>query len=273
MPELVTFRKLEPNLPIEFIDVADENVRHTQLDFGIEELKTSIERLGLIHPVIVIPIGHRFRLVVGQRRYRAFLALGRPTIPALIIRSIDKDSQRLVSFSENIHRRNLPYDDTIAVCDYLFQAHKGPKTAKIETIARELNISVSTVRKYLAYRLVPEPVQKLVRERELSAEIAYRITEVFWPNAAIITEIAKRATLLTKSEKNRLIEIGKRNPNAPIDSIIEAAQKALPYVEISIYIEPETMTLLEKEANKRKTDVQTMIKGVVDDWVREEGIK
>lgn len=273
MPDTVTFTRLEPELAIDLIDESDRNVRKTQLDYGIEELKTSIEHLGLIHPVVVMPkSGGRFELVVGQRRLRAFKALGRTTIPAQVIGHLDSDTQRLVSFSENIHRRDLPYDDTIAICDYLFTKYPGQKTKKIETIAADLNISTSSVRTYLAYRLVPTAVQTLVKSGELPAGVAYRITEAFWPNTKTIEEIAKRATLLTGAERTRIIELGRKNPLADPDQIIADAQKAFPFIEVSFYIEPDTMKLLEKEANRRKTDVKSLVKTVVEKWVKDAGI-
>jgi ParB family chromosome partitioning protein len=272
MPELVTLKTFIPALPLDQIDVSDNNVRKTQLDFGIEELKASIEHLGLIQPVVVVAKGARYQLIVGQRRYRAFQALNRNAIPALVIGKIPTDSQILVSFSENIHRRDLPYDDTIKVCDYLFSSYSGKKTEKLAKIARDLNISISTVRNYLAYKLVPENVQKLVRDGNLPAGVAYRITEAFWPNIGSIEEVAKRATRLTTQERKRIIEIARKNPEAPVDQIIEDARKAFPFVEVSVFIEPQTMEMLRKEATRRDTDVKELIKTVVEEWVQRTGL-
>jgi len=82
---------------------------------------TSIENFGLIHPVIVVPKGNRYRLLVGQRRFSAFQSLNRITIHAIIIKPLTLKTERIVSFGENIHRRKLPYNDTIAVCEELFK--------------------------------------------------------------------------------------------------------------------------------------------------------
>ena len=272
MEQVVTFKKLIPDLALDKIDIAEENVRKKQVETGLEELKASIERLGLIHPVIVIPTEDgRYRLIVGQRRLKAFVALGRPTIPALVIEPVSSDRQRLVSFSENIHRRKLPYDDTIRVCDYLFSHYPGNKRAKVAKIAQDLNISPATVLKYLSYKLVPDAVQKLVTDGKLPAQVAYRITVAFWPNTQKIEEMARLTTRLTKAERDRAIDIGRRRPDAPLAGIVDEAKKVVPMVEISIYIEPQTMDLLDKAAKERDTDVKTLVKSVVEDWLSEEG--
>src|SRR5437867_3297198 len=121
--EEVTFSKFEPELPIEKIYVASENVRKSRQKAGLEELKQSIKQLGLIHPVIVIKEKDRYKLVSGQRRFLAFIDLKRSTIPALVIDPVDTTTQEMISFSENIHRKQLPYDDTIRVCDELFNRY------------------------------------------------------------------------------------------------------------------------------------------------------
>ena len=73
---------------------------------SLEELKTSIQRIGLIHPVILIPKNGRFELIAGQRRFLAFQALGEKTIPSIIVNNLDPLSKKILSFTENIQRRD-----------------------------------------------------------------------------------------------------------------------------------------------------------------------
>ncbi|MGH9918893.1 MAG: ParB/RepB/Spo0J family partition protein, partial [Nitrososphaerales archaeon] len=78
-------RSLKTDLGINLIDVSPDNVRKSKVNVGLEELKASIEHIGLIQPVIVEQTGERYSLIVGQRRFEACKALGKTTIPALII--------------------------------------------------------------------------------------------------------------------------------------------------------------------------------------------
>ena len=91
MPETETaIRTFNRELPIDQIDLSPDNVRKTKVGVGLEELKASIQKIGLIQPIIVMRSGDRYKLIVGQRRWEACKALGKTTIPALIVGEIDQ---------------------------------------------------------------------------------------------------------------------------------------------------------------------------------------
>jgi N6-adenosine-specific RNA methylase IME4 len=71
----------------------------------IDSLAASIERVGLLHPVIVTGDG---RLIVGRRRVEAFKRLGRESIPSRVVRDLSELAQLLdAQLEENICRE--PY--------------------------------------------------------------------------------------------------------------------------------------------------------------------
>ena len=267
--EKVAFKDFKPELPIKEIEVAEENVRQTERESGLEDLKASIQRFGLIHPVIVIQKGeHQYSLIVGQRRLLAFRELGRETIPALVIEPIESTAQEIVSFGENIHRRELPYDDTIRVCDMLFRQFSGDSLTKVRKVAEVLSISPSTVSKYLSYRLVPDEVQHLVEAKKLPPKVAYRITTAYFPNTEKIVEIAKSATKMTKPEWDKTVELAKKKPDASVQEIVAEARKPSRRIDVVISMEPETVHLLENQAKQRGMDVPELIKSIIDDWLK-----
>ena len=74
---------------------------------GLEELKASIKRQGVIEPVIVRPIAHgTYELVAGERRWKAIQALGIQEVPAIIKSLSDKEALEY-SLIENVQRENL----------------------------------------------------------------------------------------------------------------------------------------------------------------------
>jgi ParB/RepB/Spo0J family partition protein len=266
----VTFKKLILNLSINKIDVAEENVRKLQLETGLEDLKSSIGELSLIQPVIVIAKGDRYKLIVGQRRFLAAKALGRTTIPALIIEPMDSTSQTIVSFGENVHRRKLPYEDTIRVCDELFKEYTGTKSEKINKIVKTLGLSRGSVTKYLAHKLIPPEVQRLVSSGKLSQDIAFRITSAYFPDNQKIIAIAKNAARLTKSETRRAIDYGAKKSNATLNEIMEYAKNPPATIEITIQIEPDTEILLKKIAKKKGSTVADVVKDAISRAIEDE---
>lgn len=81
----------------------------------IKELAESIEKNGLLQPIVVRPMdGGKYQIIAGERRYRAFKKLGRKVIPAIVREYEDEEVDKL-QLVENVQREDLnPYDEAIA---------------------------------------------------------------------------------------------------------------------------------------------------------------
>ena len=75
-------------------------------DEALKELSQSIDRHGLIQPIIVIKDGSNFTLIAGERRLRATKLLGLSKIKAIVANIADKKLREL-ALIENIQRQNL----------------------------------------------------------------------------------------------------------------------------------------------------------------------
>ena len=86
-------------IPVDTITVLNPRERNRRV---FEELVSSIAHLGLKKPITVSrrPDGAGYNLVCGQGRLEAFLALGQPEIPAIII-DAPEDDCLVMSLVEN----------------------------------------------------------------------------------------------------------------------------------------------------------------------------
>ena len=75
-------------------------------DEALKELSQSIDRHGLIQPIIVIKDGSNFTLIAGEMRLRATKLLGLSKIKAIVANIADKKLREL-ALIENIQRENL----------------------------------------------------------------------------------------------------------------------------------------------------------------------
>lgn len=75
-------------------------------DEALADLVESIRAEGLLQPIVVRPVGGRFQLIAGERRWRAFQKLGIKTIPARVMTSTDASSASL-ALIENLQRADL----------------------------------------------------------------------------------------------------------------------------------------------------------------------
>jgi len=89
-------------IPVDAITILNPRVRNKK---GFQELVTSIAHLGLKKPVTVSQHAGkaRYDLVCGQGRLEAFIALGQPEIPAIVIDATEEDCF-VMSLVENLAR-------------------------------------------------------------------------------------------------------------------------------------------------------------------------
>lgn len=106
------------------IEITRTSRQRTDLELDKDGLAESIQRLGVLQPIIVrkrpepSPEGHEFILVAGERRLMSNIACGNKTIPARIFEELSPLEQKLYELDENLRRRELPWRDHIrAVAD------------------------------------------------------------------------------------------------------------------------------------------------------------
>lgn len=91
------------------IDLIDPNPHQPRSRFreeALEELAQSIRATGIIQPVVVRPIGDRFQLIAGERRWRAAQRAGLHRIPATV-RDVPDHLALEMTLVENLQREDL----------------------------------------------------------------------------------------------------------------------------------------------------------------------
>jgi len=142
-----------------------------RIDRGdISELATSINRHGLLHPIVVRPSEGKFELIAGSRRLAAVRLLGWRKISCQIIELNDQEAFE-VALAENVNRKTLdPFEEAKAFDDYVKRYGWGSESE----LARKLGKSVSYVSRRLKLLTLPAETQEILRRRKnpsLAAEI------------------------------------------------------------------------------------------------------
>ncbi len=136
----------------------------TQFDEqSIEELACSIKETGIIQPVLVVPEEDHYKIIVGERRWRAAQKAGLRAIP-VIIRNIVREKQLEISLVENIHREDLNPLEIAAA----FQRLSEELGLTQQEIADKVGKDRASVANYLRLLKLPEEIKKLIRENKLS---------------------------------------------------------------------------------------------------------
>ena len=94
-------------IPVGDLDTNPDQPRQTFDDESIAQLADSIRDQGVLQPLLVVPFnGGRYRIIAGERRYRASRLAGLETLPC-IVKDIDVVRQMEIALIENLQREDL----------------------------------------------------------------------------------------------------------------------------------------------------------------------
>src|SRR3990167_6262010 len=82
---------------------------------ALEQLAQSIRAQGILQPLIVRPVGDKYEIIAGERRWRAAQLAELSEVP-VIIRYVPDEAASAIALIENIQRENLnPIEEAIAL--------------------------------------------------------------------------------------------------------------------------------------------------------------
>ncbi len=141
----------------------DQPRRHFD-DAALDELAASIAARGVIQPVIVVPLGEgRYRLVAGERRWRAAQRAQLHEIPALV-RKLSQREVMAIALIENLQREDLNPIEEARAYQRLAEG-EGMTQADIARMVDKSRSHVANIQRLLS---LPESVIRMVEGAELS---------------------------------------------------------------------------------------------------------
>lgn len=157
-----------PKDPFEVdINIIDSNLGQPRKEFDnekLQELADSIKANGIIQPIILVPIGTRYMIVAGERRWRAAKLAGLRKVPA-IVRNFSPAQIAEVAIVENLQRHDLNEIELARGIDRLVREFKLTQ----EQAAVRIGKSRTAVAHTLRLLTLPSEVVQLVESNKLSA--------------------------------------------------------------------------------------------------------
>lgn len=146
-------------IPLEEIIPRKDQPRRSFSEESLEELATSIKEHGVLQPVLLRPLGSKYEIVAGERRWRAANRAGLGKIPALI-KEMDDLKAAEVALIENIQRDDLTVIEEAAGYKHLIERFGYTQ----ESLAARVGKSRSHIANCLRLLSLPEPVLKMVEK-------------------------------------------------------------------------------------------------------------
>ncbi len=149
-------------LPVEAIERNPDQPRKRFEEARLEELAASIREHGVVEPILVRKEGGRYRILAGERRWRAAQRAGLKEVPAVLREASEREAFEL-ALVENLQREDLNAIEEAEAFEVLLEEHGLTQ----ERIAERVGKERSTVANALRLLKLPGDVRDLVRDGRL----------------------------------------------------------------------------------------------------------
>ena len=263
MSQATELNKDFKDIPLNDIDIPARNVRRREITADLDNLMESIDKFGLQQPIVVMPQGERYSVVIGQRRYLAFRHLRKESIPAFVLReTLDSTLVSLLSFSENIQRVDLSPRDKAATCSELLAS-----LGSIQEVAGALGISQKTVRKWVGYARVPESIKLLVRPGGLTVSQATRIWTYVDDEGTAKTIAEYIAGEPIKENRDRVLVSAKQLQGNSANAILRRAEELQTIRKIQFDLVASEARAMDEATQLTETESDEIAKSATVEWL------
>ena len=204
-------RVIVKQIPLVQIGANPDQPRKTFTDAELNDLAASIKEKGVLQPILLRTVQNRpymYEIVAGERRCRASKLAGLTEIPALV-KTLTNENAMEIALIENVQRENLnpieeanAYKNLMETCDY-----------ELADVVRLIGKSESYIRNSLRLTSLPDSVQSLVEQGDLSASHARTIAVAENPEELAHKIIADKISV---AETEILVKQGPRSASRRI---------------------------------------------------------
>jgi ParB family chromosome partitioning protein len=239
------------------VSLIEPNRAQPRKSFDEEQLKAlsdSIKEHGLIQPIVVMPsAGGFYKLVAGERRWRAAKMAGMKTIPAIVRECEEKDAAE-IALIENLQREDLnPCEEAEG---YLYLMEKFNMTQ--EQVGERLGKSRSAIANAVRLLSLPENILSMVREGLISGGHARAILSLETEKEQ--QELAERII----KEKISVREAEKEASGRKKKTSKKAKEKLPEIVEIESIISSRLGTRVKIKSGEKKGKIEIEYYGTDD---------
>ena len=133
-------------------------------DESINELAQTLDKEGLLQPIVIREIDSGYEIIAGERRFRAAKSLGWKKIPA-IVNNMDDDQAASLALIENLQRENLNPIDEAEAYTHLMNLNNLTQTE----LAKDIGKSQSYVANKLRLLKLTPKVQNYLASGDITA--------------------------------------------------------------------------------------------------------
>lgn len=185
--DFISKKTTAPLVRLIAIEKIEPNPRQARSALGnIEDLMASIKSHGVLEPILIRPVGSKYEIIAGERRYAAAKNIGLKELACIEMNVSDSEAME-ISLIENLQRKDLD----------VFEEADGLKTL-MDTygyshgqISEKIGKARSTITEVINISKIPREIRDLCSEAEIDK------------NRSLLIEISKMSS---HNEMRSLVE-------------------------------------------------------------------
>ena len=203
-------------IDIDLIEPSPYQPRTRFREEALDELARSIQASGIIQPIVVRPVGNRYQLIAGERRWRAAQRAGLKKVSS-IVRQVPDELALEMTLVENIQREDLNAIEAARAFERLMDEFQLTQ----ESVAERTGKDRATVANAIRLLKLEDTIQDWIEEGRLTAGHGRALLGVAEP--ALRMRYAKRAARggLTVRQIERLGSRRARSAKAATEAAVD----------------------------------------------------
>jgi ParB family chromosome partitioning protein len=154
---------------------------------NIEDLMASIKSRGVLEPILIRPIGNKYEIIAGERRYAASKNIGLKELPCIEMNVSDNEAME-ISLIENLQRKDLDVFEEADGLKVLMETY-GYSHGQI---SEKIGKARSTITEVINISKIPKNVRDLCHEAEIDKNRSLLIEISKMPNPAEMRSLAEK---------------------------------------------------------------------------------
>ncbi len=239
-------------LRITLVEPNKNQPRHSFDNDKIEELAESIKEHGVIQPIIVVRNDDRYKIVAGERRWRAAKKAGLKEIPA-VIRNYSEFEIAQIALIENLQRENLnPIEEALG-----YQTLMNKFSMTQEDVSDKIGKSRSAIANSVRLLSLDEPIRQKLISGEISSGHARALLSVDSPKVRLVLlESITQKGLNVRQTEALAKQLQKSKPKKKKPVIDEQVKAQLVILEDRLSTRLGTKVTLHHDNKKGKIEIE-----------------
>lgn len=239
-------------LRITLVEPNKNQPRHSFDNEKIEELSESIKIHGVIQPIIVVKNDDRYKIVAGERRWRAAKKAGLKEIPA-VIRNYSEFEIAQIALIENLQRENLnPIEEALG-----YQTLMNKFNMTQEDVSSKIGKSRSAIANTVRLLSLDEPIRQKLISGDISSGHARTLLALDNPKSRLaVLEAITEKGLNVRQTESLVKQFQKNAPKKERKTLDEQTKTQISYLEDRLSSHLGTKVKLLHDNKKGKIEIE-----------------